>query len=55
MKNITKFPKYTKINNYTIKLKESKQLIFKSIYNLKPIKLETLKIYIKTNFINNFI
>ena len=53
--NIAKFPKYTKINNYIIELKKGKQLFFRLIYNLSLIKLEILKIYIKTNLTNDFI
>ena len=53
--NIIKLSKYTKISNYAIKLKKSKQLFFKPIYNLGPIKLKILKTYIKTNLANNFI
>ena len=43
------------INNYIIKLEKDKQLFFKFIYNLKPIELKILKIYIKTNLANSFI
>ena len=45
----------TKINEYAIKLKKSKQQLFGSIYSLRPVKLETLKTYIKTNLANGFI
>lgn len=55
IKNIAEFLKYIKINNHTIKLEVKKQLFFSLIYNLKPMKLEILKIYIKTNLDNNFI
>ena len=55
MENITKLLEYIRINNYTIKLEKNKQLLFSSIYSLQPIKLETLKIYIKTNLANGFI
>ena len=43
------------MNNYTIELEKDKQLSFGPIYSLEPIKLETLKIYIKTNLANSFI
>lgn len=43
------------INKYTINLKPSKQLFYKPIYNLKSVKLKSLKTYIKTNLINKFI
>ena len=48
-------PENIGINEHTIKLKEGKQPPFESIYNLGPVKLETLKTYIKTNLANNFI
>lgn len=35
-----------KNNNYIIKLKKCKQLLYSLIYNLRPIKLEILKVYI---------
>ena len=55
IKNITDFSKYIKINNHIIKLKIYKQPIFKLIYSLDPVKLETLKIYIKINLAYGFI
>ena len=54
-KNVAKFSKYTRINNYIIKLEKDKQLLFGLIYNLKLIEFKILKIYIKTNLANNFI
>lgn len=36
------------INEYVIKLIEQKQLFYESIYTFSPVKLETLKAYIKT-------
>lgn len=47
--------KYIRTNRYIMKLKDSKQLIYESIYSLELIKLKTLRIYNKTNLINNFI
>ena len=52
---IAKFLENTKINEYTMKLEKSKQLFFESIYNLKLVELEILKIFIKINLVNNFI
>ena len=49
------FSEYIKINDYVIELINQWQLFYRSIYSLKPIKLETLKTYIKTNLANNFI
>lgn len=43
------------MNDYIIKLKIDKQLFFSLIYNIKLIKLEILKTYIKTNLTNSFI
>ena len=55
MENRTKLLKYIRINDHIIKLEKSKQLLFNSIYNLKLVKLETLKTYIEINLANNFI
>ena len=55
IKNIIKFFKYIKINNHAIILKESKQSPFKPIYNLKPVELKILIMYIKISLINSFI
>ena len=54
-KNIVKLSENTRMNKHAIKLEESKQLFFGPIYNLRPVELETLKIYIKTNLANSFI
>ena len=53
--NTTEIPKYTRINDYIIKLKEDKQLLFGPIYSLRSIELEILKTYIQTNLANSFI
>ena len=45
---------YSGINDYTIKLEDNKQPIFWTIYSIKPVKLETLKTFIKINLANNF-
>lgn len=42
-------PKHIGINDYTIKLKKSKQLAHSPIYSLDPGELETFKTYIKTH------
>lgn len=44
-----KLLKHNNMNDHAIKLVESKQRYYKLIYSLDPIKLETLKIYIKTH------
>ena len=45
----------TGINEHAIEQKEGKQPLFGPIYSLRPVELETLKTYIKTNLANNFI
>ena len=47
--------KYIRINNYAIKLIDDWQLPYNPIYSLRPVKLETLKTYIKNNLVNGFI
>ena len=53
--NATELLKNTGINKYAIKQKKGKQSLFGLIYNLEPVELKTLKIYIKTNLANSFI
>lgn len=48
-------PKHTRINDHSIKLIENWQPSYRPIYNLGPVELETLKIYIKANLANGFI
>ena len=55
IENIAKLLKNTGINEYTIKLKKNKQLLFNPIYSLGLVDLEILKTYIKTNLANSFI
>ena len=43
------------INEYAIKLKKGKQPPYRLIYSLRPVKLETFKIYSDTNLANGFI
>ena len=45
----------TKINKHAIELEENKQPLFRPIYSLDLVELETLKTYIKTNLANGFI
>ena len=47
--------KITKLNQYAIELQESQQLPYGPIYSLDPVKLKTLRTYIKTNLANSFI
>ena len=51
----SKLPKHIGINDYTIKLVNSRQLLYEPIYSLGPMKLKTLKAYIKINLANRFI
>ena len=53
--NAAEIPKNTGINKHTIKLEEDKQPLFRSIYSLGLVELETLKTYIKINLANGFI
>ena len=53
--NAVELPENTGINEYAIKLEESKQASFGPIYSLGPVELETLKTYIKINLANGFI
>ena len=48
-------PKHTGINDHAIDLVEGKQPPYGPIYSLLPVKLETLKTYIKTNLASGFI
>ena len=43
------------VNEHAIKLEKSKQLPYRPIYSLRPVEVETLKTYIKTNLANGFI
>ena len=54
--NLTmELPENTSINKYAIKLQDDKQLLYRPIYDLGPMKLETLKTYIKTHLKIGFI
>ena len=53
--NAAELPENIGMNEYAIELEEGKQPPFRPIYNLGPVELETLKIYIETNLANNFI
>ena len=48
-------PENTEINEHAIKLEEGKQPLFRPIYSLELIELETLKTYIEINLANSFI
>ena len=51
----TKLPEHIRINNHIIKLRDDQQPPYGPIYNLKPVKLETLKVYIENYLANRFI
>lgn len=55
LKLAIEFFKYTIINHYTIKLIDNQQSLYSLIYSLGPVKLETLKVYIKNNLAIRFI
>lgn len=48
-KSAAELSKHTKINNHPIKLIYGQQPAYEPIYNIRPVELETLKTYIKTN------
>lgn len=47
--------KYNRINDYAIKLIKGYQPPYGPIYSIELVALETLKTYIKTSLVNNFI
>lgn len=51
----TELPKYTGINNHTIELIDSKQILYGQIYSLELVEVKSLKTYIETNLATNFI
>ena len=51
----SELPKYTRIKDHAIKLVDSQQLPYGSIYSLRPVELEIVKAYIETNLANGFI
>ena len=52
---VAKLLEATKINDHSIDLIKGQQPPYRSIYSLGLVKLETLKIHIKTNLVNSFI
>lgn len=52
---VTVLSKRSSINEHAIELEPDKQSLYRPIYCLRLVKLETLKIYIKTNLANKFI
>lgn len=48
-------PKHTSINNYAIKLVNDQQLLYRHIYYISLVELESLMVYIKNNLANGFI
>ena len=52
---VFKLSEHTKINNQTIELFDVQHLPYRLIYSLRPVELETMKTYIKTNLANKFI
>ena len=54
-KSANVLPERTGANEHAIKLEKGKQPLYGPIYSLRPVELETLKTYIKTNLANGFI
>ena len=54
-KSAEMLPKRTGINKHAIELEDGKQSLYKPIYSLGPVELETLKTYIEINLANDFI
>lgn len=52
---VFKLLEHIRIKEYAIKLINNKQPIYRPIYSLEPIELDTLKTYIKINLVNKFI
>lgn len=52
---VVELSKHTEINNYLTNPIHSWKRLYKSIHNFGLVKLETLKLYIKTNLANGFI
>ena len=50
-----KLPENTGINKHAIELQDGKQPLYRPIYSLGPVELETLKTYIKTHLKTRFI
>ncbi len=48
-------PDNTRINEYAIELIDGKQSLYRLIYTLSPVELETLKTYIETHLKTGFI
>ncbi len=55
LKLVAELPEHTRINDYTIELVDDWQPPYGPIYSLGPVKLETLKAYIKNILANGFI
>ena len=55
VEKMAEFLEYIRMNEHAIKLEESKQSLFGSIYSLGLVELEMLKTYIKINLANSFI
>ena len=53
--NAAVLAEHTEINNHAIKLVEEIQLPFESMYSIRRVDLDTLKMYIKINLANKFI
>ena len=54
-KSANVLPKWTGVNEHTIKLEKGNQPPYGPIYSLRPVELKTFKTYIETNLANGFI
>ena len=52
---MSKLLKHSGINDYTIKIVDSQQPLYRPIYRLEPVELKILKAFIETNLANEFI
>ena len=52
---VSKLFEHIQINNHAIDIIDGQQPLYRLIYSLKPVKLETLKTNIETNLANGFI
>lgn len=54
-KQVIELREHMSINDYAMDLVENKQLPYNRINSIRPLKLKTVKTFIKTNLANNFI
>ena len=52
---VSELSKHNEINDHIIKLVDGQQLPYELVYSLRPVELETLKVYIGTDLATSFI